>query len=141
MNTLVALKEGSVLIVGTTFTSRKSYESIFDTGLGGNDISVMKVSKNGVLQWSKKYGTQKNDFGTDALELHDGSLVLLGTFQEQNSYGASLIKISQNGDMLWRRNFDAASPIHANKITPDRGKCFLVSLTQKDDVGKNQIRL
>lgn len=141
MNTLVALKEGSVLIVGTTFASRKSYESIFDTGLGGNDISIMKVSKNGALQWSKKYGTQKNDFGTDALELHDGSLVLLGTSQEQSTYGASLIKISQNGDMLWRRNFDAASPIRANKITPIEGNVFLVSLTQKDDVGKNQIRL
>ncbi|MDD2566554.1 MAG: OmpA family protein [Thiovulaceae bacterium] len=141
VNTLVALQDGGVLIVGTTFASRAPYENIFDSGIGGNDISVLRISKNGTALWSKRFGTQGNDFGIDAQELQDGSLMLLGNFKEKNSNGISLIKISQNGDMLWLHTLEAKSLLHANKLTKLSNDDLLLSLTQIDDVGKKQIRL
>ncbi|MDX1295364.1 MAG: hypothetical protein R3302_03805, partial [Sulfurimonadaceae bacterium] len=72
MNRLVALRDGGVLAVGTSVTSRDRGDKLFQQGLGHNDITLTRFSRNGQQLWSKKYGTVHDDSGIDATEAYDG---------------------------------------------------------------------
>ena len=79
LNNIVQLSDGGVLAVGSSTTSRNQNDSLFQTGLGLNDIFLTRFSKDGHILWSKKYGTQYDDRGIDAVEAYDGSIIVIST--------------------------------------------------------------
>ncbi len=68
MNRLVALRDGGVLAVGSSMTSRSHSDPLYEQGLGLNDIFLSRFDQNGRVLWSKKYGTLSDDRGMDAAE-------------------------------------------------------------------------
>ncbi len=141
MNNLIKLSDGGVLAVGTSITSRSQHDGLFETGLGLNDIYLTRFSKDGRKLWSKKYGTQYDDRGVDAVEAHDGSILVLSTTSYEKNKNVTLMRITENGNKIWLKHYKAQEVITPYKIIRLRDNNFLVSLSQKDDMKKDQIRL
>ncbi len=141
MNTLTQLRDGGVLAVGYSVTSRDAHDNIFRMGLGGDDIFITRFSKDGRILWSKKYGTIHDDRGISAVEANDGSILVLSTTKYDNYKNITLMRLNQNGDTIWLKHFDGTKLIQANKIIKLRNGNFLVALAIYDDFGKAQVRL
>jgi len=141
MHKLIPLKDGGVLAVGTSFTSKSGQENIFQTGLGNDDISISRFTKDARLLWSKKYGTQYDDEGIDASEADDGSIIVLSTTQKKGKTNVYISRLTQNGDKIWFKEIPSKSTTRPIALLKLKDHNFIISLAQSDVMGKKQIRL
>lgn len=141
MNNLVLLSDGGVLAVGSSVTSRDIRDKMFETGLGKNDIYLTRFSKNGQKLWSKKYGTEHDDRGIDAVEARDGSIVVLNTTSYDKHIDVTLMRIDENGDKQWLKHYEGDKLITPHKIIRLRDDNFIVALSEYDNMKKEQVRL
>ena len=141
MNNLILLSDGGILAVGSSITSRDKHDSLFETGLGLNDIYITRFSKDGVKLWSKKYGTGYDDRGIDAVEANDGSIIVVSTTSYDNNRDITLMRITQNGDKIWLKHYKKGLFVTPYKIIKLRDNNFLLSLSQRNDIGKDQVKL
>jgi len=141
MNNLIMLSDGGVLAVGSSVTSRAITDNIFKTGLGKNDIFLTRFSKNGQELWSKKYGTEYDDRGIDAVEAHDGSIVVVSTTSYDKHKNATLMRLTENGNMMWLKHYKRDKLITPHKIIRLKDNNFLIALSQYNDAQKEQVRL
>lgn len=90
-------KDGGFIIAGNT----KSSDIDSNANAGENDIWLLKTDANGTMEWQKTFGGAGLDFGFDALETADGSIVLVGettsedfpNLQNKGKSDAVIIKI------------------------------------------------
>ena len=141
MNNLILLSDGGVLAIGSSTTSRSRYDSLFETGLGLNDIYLTRFSKDGVKLWSKKYGTLHDDRGIDAVEADDGSIIVISTTAYDTNKNITMMRISENGNKIWLKQFTNNSKVTPYKIIKLRDNNFLLSVSIRNDMNKEQIRL
>lgn len=141
MNNLILLSDGGVLAVGSSVTSRDASDNIFKTGLGRNDIFITRFSKNGQQLWSKKYGTEHDDRGIDAVEARDGSILVVSTTSYDKHKDVTLMRITENGNKMWLKHYKGEKLVTPHKIIRLRDNNFVVSLSQYDNMQKEQIRL
>ncbi len=141
MNNLILMSDGGVLAIGSSITSRSTNDAMFETGLGLNDIYLTRFSKNGTKLWSKKYGTQYDDRGIDAVEAYDGSIVVISTTSYDKNKDVTLMRITENGNKIWLKHYKNKTLTIPHKIIKLRDNNFVVSLSQYDAMQKEQIRL
>ena len=141
MNNLILMSDGGVLAVGSSVTSRSSYDSMFETGLGKNDIFITRFSKNGTKLWSKKYGTKHDDSGIDAAEARDGSIVVVSTTSYDKNKNVTLMRITENGNKMWLKHYKSENLVTPRKIIRLRDNNFVVALGEYNNMQKEQIRL
>jgi len=94
---IVASSDGGYAIAGTT--------SSF--GAGGYDFWLIKVDKNGNMEWNKTYGGTKSDVAAALVCTADGGYVMVG---ETRSYGEGesdfwLVKVDSSGNLQWNKTF------------------------------------
>ena len=141
MNNLKLMSDGGVLAVGSSITTRSQNDSLFETGLGLNDIYITRFSKNGTKLWSKKYGTKYDDRGIDAIEASDGSIIVLSQTSYDKYKNVTLMRITENGDKIWLQHYKNEVIVTPHKLLKLRDNNFIASLSQQDDMFKEQIRL
>jgi outer membrane protein OmpA-like peptidoglycan-associated protein len=141
MNNLILLKDGGVLAIATSASSRDRHDNIFKSGLGLNDIYLTRFSSNGTELWSRKYGTTDDDKGIGAVEANDGSLIILGLTSHEQNRDITLMRLTQNGDKIWLKQYKSDTIVTPYKIIKLRDNNFLVSLSQQNELHKEQIRL
>ena len=141
LNNLIRLSDGGTLAIGSSITSRNQHDNLFETGLGLNDIYLARFSARGKKLWSKKYGTIYDDRGIDAVEAKDGSIIVLSQTNYDNNKNVTLMRITENGDKIWLKHYKSEKSTTPYKIIRLRDGNFLASLSQKDDMNKEQIRL
>ena len=141
LNNLILLKDGGVLAIGTSATSRSPKNSLFETGLGLNDTYLTRFTKNGQKLWSKKYGTKYDDNGVDAVEAHDGSIIVVSVTSYEKNKNLTLMRITENGNKVWLKQFKEENKVTPYKIIKLRDNNFLLSLSKRDELNKEQIRL
>ncbi len=141
MNNLILLRDGGVLAVGTSSTSRSPNDNIFETGLGLNDIYVTRFSKDGKKLWSKKYGTKYDDSGIDAIEAIDGSIIVISTTSYDTNSNITLMRITENGNKIWLKHHKEKNNLTPYEIIRLRDNNFLLSLSTRNTLNKEQIRL
>jgi outer membrane protein OmpA-like peptidoglycan-associated protein len=141
MNNLILLNDGGVLSVGFSSTSRSKNDPIFETGLGLNDIYLSRFSKNGKKLWSKKYGTQYDDKGIDAVEADDGSIIIVSTTEYNKNQNITLMRIDENGNKIWLNHYKKENKVTPHKVIKLRDNNFLLSLSKQNEMNKEQIRL
>jgi outer membrane protein OmpA-like peptidoglycan-associated protein len=141
MNDLIALKDGGVLAIGSSTTTRSKNDNLFQSGLGLNDISLTRFSKDGKILWSKKYGTSYDDSGIDAVEAQDGSIIVVAKTTYDKYKNVTLMRISENGTKIWLKHYKSENTITPYKLIRLKDNNFLLSMGQKDSMQKEQIRL
>ena len=141
MHHLLLLRDGGVLAIGSSLTSRDTADNMFQTGLGKNDIFLTRFSRNGQKLWSKKYGTQYDDTGIDAVEAEDGSLIVLNATHYDKHTDVTLLRIDENGNKRWLKHYEGDKLITPHKIIKLHDNNFVIALSQYDDTRKEQVRL
>ncbi len=75
-------------------------------GNGVTDLYVFKVDSLGDYIWSRTYGGPNIDYGTDVIEMEDGSFLLSGYSNSSSmDYDFYLVKISSTGQHQWTRTY------------------------------------
>ncbi len=141
MNRLIALRDGGVLAVGSSMTSRSRKDSRYTQGIGLNDIYLTRFDKLGNILWSKKYGTRADDRGIDAAEAFDGTLLILANSSEGKTQGITLMRLSEEGDKIWLHNYKNRGVLNAHRLIRLRDNHFLSSISYYDTHSKEQTLL
>ena len=141
MNNLILLSDGGVLAIGSSTTSRSRHDPLFETGLGLNDIYLTRFSKEGRKLWSRKYGTLYDDRGVDAVEARDGSLIVVSTTSYAKNKNVTLMRIGENGNKIWLKHYKSEHLVTPYKLIRLRDNNFILSLSQTNNMNKEQIRL
>jgi outer membrane protein OmpA-like peptidoglycan-associated protein len=141
MNNLILLSDGGVLAIGSSTTTRAQNEEMFKTGLGLNDIFVTRFNKMGTILWSKKYGTAYDDRGIDGVEAADGTILIVSTTSYDQNNNVTLMRLAETGNKIWLKHYKEESKVTPYKIIRLRDNNFLVSLSIRDEMNKEQIRL
>ncbi|UOY08725.1 hypothetical protein L0P88_09270 [Muricauda sp. SCSIO 64092] len=147
---VVNAHDGGYILVGA------SESDDFDIGnpKGSYDFWAVKINKNGTFVWESSFGGTGIDQAQDIVATTDGGYVITGnTFSEDTQVtknnGQSdvwLIKIDDNGQLLWEKSFGGAGfdAAHSVRLTMDEG--FLVCGNSKsfdgdlaENFGENDI--
>ncbi len=83
-------RDGGFIITGYSQTGNKD----------NADIILIKTNGEGVEQWRKTFGGEKNDFGVLVKQLSDGGYVVLGTSRFDNNDMMCLIRTNAQGEIL-----------------------------------------
>lgn len=141
MNKMILLRDGGVLAIGTSATSRSRYDAVFESGMGLNDIFIARFSNGGELLWQKKYGGDGDDIGVDAAEADDGSIVIVGQMTKNNVKHPIFLRVTQNGDKIWLQEHKSEKSSTPYKILKLKNGNFAASLSEENDMNKEQIKL
>ncbi len=94
-------------------------------GNGDYDFWVIKTDENGVIEWNRTYGGVSEDFCSYVRQTRDKGYILIG---QTDSFGSGkkdiwLIKINENGNILWEKTYGG--------LRSEYGWC----ITQTQDLG------
>ena len=123
--------DGGCILAGSTSSS--------DGDVTGNhmygDYWVVKLDKNGNIQWQKALGGSMTEEAFSVLVTKDGGYLVSGyanshdgdvTGVHGGSYDAWLVKLDAAGNIIWQKAYGGSSNETANNIqnTPDGGYVF-----------------
>jgi len=97
---------------------------------GSSDVFVVKLDADGEHLWSRRFGGEDVDIGSDVAVDDDGNVFLTGQFRELVDFGGELLasagdhdmfvaKFAANGVHLWSRRYGGAAKDLANAIAVD----------------------
>jgi len=141
MSKLVYLRDGGLLAIGSSATSRSHRDGLFEQGLGQNDIFVTRFAPNGQKIWTQKHGTKHDDRGIDAVESEDGSIIIVATTAYEQYKEITLMRLDENGNKIWLEHIPSEHLALPKKIIALKEKNFLLSVVQYNDTHKESIRL
>jgi hypothetical protein len=96
---------------------------------GRYDAFVARMDKEGRFVWGKRFGGKENEHVYDALPTKDGSLLVLGVFSNEATFGSFtlkatgahyfLAKLDTKGTPAWASILPGESAIHYAKLAID----------------------
>ncbi|NWJ50810.1 MAG: SBBP repeat-containing protein [Bacteroidetes bacterium] len=112
---------------------------------GKEDVFVVKYNPEGKMIWSKQFGSDSTDIGKGIFVDKKGFVYITGITGGklgQSRYGKSdgfLMKLDQNGKLLFIEQFGSASDDYSNAITGDnKGNIYVCGSTFGDLATKNK---
>ena len=136
---IVSDNEGNVYVSGYfrgTVDFDPSISTHFKTAVGEDDIFVMKLSSNGSFEWVQTVGGSDSEEGHSLTLDQDGNIFVTGYYEgnidfpvgsgieslnSQTPWGSDyfLLKLNNNGNLLWAKSFggegnDIATSIHCD---------------------------
>lgn len=122
-NGVLKLNDGSLLILST----RSDYEGFY--------INISKINSNNNIIWEKTYRKDSWTFGSDLIQDSDGGFLILGDFYLPSDVRSSwLIKIGENGDVIWEKEFGENGRNYLRKVIIDKnGDYYLFGMNSNPD--------
>lgn len=76
-------------------------------GTYNNEAGILKIDKNGTLQWFKNYGFSNYSIMYQVIQLPDSSFMMItsATDWDNTNRTGYLIKTDKNGNLLWQRKY------------------------------------
>ncbi|MBS1665538.1 MAG: DUF11 domain-containing protein [Bacteroidetes bacterium] len=115
LNHIVRTSDGGFIGIGTTTSIDGDLGST--PGIGWNDVWVVKLSRNGDIQWQKRYGGSQDDNGNTIHQTGDSGYIATAlTWSKDgqvtgNSAALSagwVIRIDPSGNLIWQHAFSTA---------------------------------
>ncbi len=135
INSVVQTTDGGFILAGTT----RSLYSGSSKNHGEKDVLVVKLNKDGTINWQKVFGGSANDIATSIIENRgeEGGYTFVGntsstdgdvsgrhlTTNSRDSSDLWVVKITFTGEIVWQRCLGGDKEESANSITqtPDFG--------------------
>ena len=131
--------DGGYVMAG--FTESNDFD--ISSSKGSYDFWVVKVDKNGTLEWENSFGGTGIDQAQDIVQTSNGGYVIVGnTFSNdtqvtKNNGGSDvwLINLDVSGQLIWQKSFGGSAFDAANsvKVASDGG--FLIAGNSKSKDG------
>lgn len=122
---------------------------------GEKDVCLLKLDKNGKIEWQKSYGGTQSDFLNSLIQTSDGGYIFSATTSSNdgdvkghNGGGGDqdswIVKIDAKGSILWQKCFGDISLDASNQIVEafDNGyiaSVFFTKITSQGEVRANQL--
>ena len=124
--------DGGFLLQGMLMTGPEGSET--------SDLWLMKMNSSGAVQWQKRYGGAKDEFGV-ARELQGGGYIVTGT---TDSFGAGgddiwLMKLDASGGIVWQKTFGGPADDDGFLVEDPAGGYFLQGGTKSFGGGGEDI--
>lgn len=109
---------------------------------GVYDFWVVKTDNSGRLQWQKNYGGSELDEAFDAIKTSEGNIIIVGNTRsndkdiKENNGSSDIwaISISEEGNLLWQKNYGGSSFDLANGVTQAKdGGFYIVGNTRSSN--------
>ena len=98
---------------GSIYVSGYSYGSLAAAILGGSDALLSKYDANGQHQWTRQFGTERNDQARGVVTDAVGDIYVSGWTNQINGNNPNsdpfVSKYDTAGALLWTRAFDGGS--------------------------------
>jgi hypothetical protein len=96
-------------------------------GAGGNDLLLMRIDRDGNLEWSQTYGGADSDWGFDVELTADSHLIVVGFSSSfSTSPQAYLLKTDLDGTVEWGRVFGGPAAEYAYDVALAHDGGFIV---------------
>ena len=101
----------------------------------GGDYWVLKLNSNGEKQWSHYYGGTFTDTLYDVVETQNNNFLLVGSSDSDHvdisnnrgSYDFWVVKINNQGELLWEKNYGGSEIDEAFAITKTPQNNFIIT--------------
>jgi uncharacterized repeat protein (TIGR01451 family) len=115
--------DGGTILCGVT--SSTDFDVV---GLHGTekDIWLVKVDKDGVIQWQKTYLTTGIEDPADMILTSDGGYAICGSIQNGAVYNPLVLKLSNNGTLEWQKQFSSTKAV-ASRLTQTTDGGFAIT--------------
>lgn len=134
LRTMVATKDGGYLLGG--YTNSPTCEDKSTDNLSG-DFWVVKLDKQGSVEWERTYGGDGNDDLYVLLPTQDGSYIAGGHTNSsfaKNGSDILLIKIDEIGATLWQNNYDIGEMDLLTSLIELTDGSLIAGITSKSSV-------
>jgi len=109
-------------------------------GNGLYDYWLVKLSQDGITEWSKTYGTSKADVGLYGASLDDGYILTGYTIlPDKNDKDVWLLKTNLDGDSLWAKSYGNDNNQSANYLQVVSDDGFIIVGETRGDSTNNDI--
>ena len=146
---LTPTHDGGYLLTGVLDAFASGGEG--NTGLkhpGGN-YWMIKLDAAGNKEWSRHYGGYFTDTAYGTVQTEDHGFIIVGSsdsyelewFENKGTYDFWVIKIDQNGELVWHKNYGGAGIDEARAITASGDGNFIIvgdSRSSDQDVPENK---
>lgn len=111
-SSITTTSDGGILVTGYTSSKDGDFKGM-DKGVYG-DIFVIKLDKDGELDWKRTYGGSKSECGNSLTTTSDGGILITGLtfsydgdFNGMNKGGRDIfvIKLDKTGEVFWKKTF------------------------------------
>jgi len=102
--------------------------SSFGVGINDTDIWILKLDKDGIMQWGNRYGGGGNWRAYSIQQTSDRGYIVAGetNYFESNS-DALVFKLKENGEIDWLRTYGASNADVANSVQKTEDGGFIVA--------------
>ncbi|MBA7520561.1 hypothetical protein ES705_12657 [subsurface metagenome] len=126
-NSIIQTTDGGYAFVGFT----NSNDGIVSLNHGRSDIWLVKLDKNGNIEWQKSLGGSDYDYGLDIIQTSDGGYAIAGHSKSNDgnlsvNYGFHdywILKLDSQGVIEWQQSYGGSQTEECNSIiqTSDGG--------------------
>ena len=110
-------------------------------GAGGSDAYVIKVDEDGDEEWSRTYGTERDEGLVEIVQMPDGgyvfagSAILPGDDENRDMY---VVRVDSSGEEIWTHTYGGRRDdnCYALTLTPDGG---IILAGKSDTEGRNYL--
>jgi hypothetical protein len=141
---ITATNDGNFIIVGNTRSADKDVSK----NNGAADIWILKVSKEGNLIWEKTIGGSSFDVAKAIYKTQDNGFLIAGSsrsldngFQNKGQNDALILKIDENGNLLWQKTFGGSEIDFLYDVVELNNKSIIAvgeSSSSDQDIPKNK---
>ena len=132
-NALIQTSDSNIVVAGLKNTLSDSTQAY-----------VLKFDKNGALLWDSVYGGASNEAIQDIIQTQDGLYTLAGysTGVVAGDKDYYVIKVDENGMLIWERFFSGVKDEEANALAEiDNGDLWIVGYTEAHGGGKKDPKI
>ncbi len=128
---VVQTNDNDYILVG----SSDSEDVDINNNKGVYDFWVIKISETGSLLWEKSFGGSQADEARGITKTNDGNFIIIGDTRSSDkdvssNNGAAdfwVIKISSDGNLIWKKTFGGTSFDAARSITKTQDDGFIIT--------------
>jgi hypothetical protein len=139
---VVQTSDGGFIMVGNTESDNFDITNPF----GSYDYWAVKVDAAGNLMWQKNYGGSEIEIAYSITKTNDGNYLILGDTRSSDNQvtnpkgnaDAWLIKINDNGDLLWQKSYGGSQfDTGRNIIEKPDGDLIIFGTSRSNDQDVN----
>jgi hypothetical protein len=141
---IIAANDGNFIIVGNTRSADKDVSK----NNGAADIWILKVSAEGNLIWEKTIGGSSFEVAKAIYKTQDNGFLIAGSsrsldngFQNKGQNDALILKIDENGNLLWQKTFGGSEIDFLYDVVELNNKSIIAvgeSSSSDQDIPKNK---